>query len=148
VSRGCRLELSGILVETLKRRARDFMELAEDMMKRSKYDLAAFFAEQSCQLYLKAVLIKLFGEAPAVHGLRQLLGVLARKLEENRRGDIAQSILNFVKEHRDELSDLEEAYTGARYRVLEFTENQVAAMIESAKKLLKLLEEVERNVMG
>lgn len=80
------LYLSGMLVEALKRRANDFIELAVEMMGRGKHDIAAFLTEQSCQLRVRASLLRLFGDAPPTHGLRHLLGLLARGLEEAGRG--------------------------------------------------------------
>ena len=46
-------------------------------------DLAAFFAEQSMQLYLKPVLYELFGEVVRGRKPRALLGLLSRGLERN-----------------------------------------------------------------
>ncbi len=135
-------------MEALKRRASDFIELAEEMLHRGKYDMAAFFAEQSCQLRTKAVMLRLFGEAPPIHGLRQLLGLLARRLEEAGRDDLSQRLIDFTREHRVELSDLEEAYIEARYRAPEYARTQVESMINTAKKLGSLLEEVEGSVLG
>jgi len=142
------LYLSGMLVEALKRRANDFIELAVEMMGRGKHDIAAFLTEQSCQPRVKASLLRLFGDAPPTHGLRHLLGLLARGLEEAGRGDLSRRIADFVREHRAELSDMEEAYIGARYRDLEYTRAQVEEMIKAGRELHKLLEEVERGVLG
>jgi HEPN domain-containing protein len=40
-------------------------------------DLAAFFAEQAIQLYIKAVYYKLFGDLIRGHKLRELVSILA-----------------------------------------------------------------------
>ncbi len=140
--------MSGLLVEALKRRANDFIGLAREMMNRGKYDMAAFFSEQSCQLRIKASLLKLFGETPSIHGLRQLLGLLAKRFEEAGRNDLSQRIIDFVRRYRDVFLDLEEAYIEARYRAPEYTKIQVELMIDIAEKLSNLLEEVEKIVLG
>jgi len=43
---------------------------------------------------------------------------------------------------------MEEAYIGAKYRDLEYTRAQVEEMIKAGRELHKLLEEVERGVLG
>ena len=72
--------MSGEYVAKLKRSALSFLKETEDAVDP---DPAAFFAEQSMQLYLKAVLYELFGEVVRGHRLRALLGLLSRGLERN-----------------------------------------------------------------
>ena len=63
--------------EVLLRRARWFLEEAEEALGRGRFDLACFLAEQAAQLRLEAALLKLLGNYPRLHQLRPLLGVLA-----------------------------------------------------------------------
>ena len=74
--------MSGELAEKLRRRASVFLREAEKLLEEGEYDIACFNAEQSLQLYVKSVLLKLFGEAPRIHGVRELLGYLARRLHQ------------------------------------------------------------------
>ena len=90
------MNLSGEYVAKLKRRALSFLKEAEEAVDP---DLAACFAEQSMQLYLKAVLYELFGEIVRGYRLRALLGLLSRGLERTvildwplKFGDLSTSI--------------------------------------------------------
>ena len=65
--------MSGEYVARLKRPALSFLKEAEEA---DDEDLAAFFAEQAMQLYLKAAFYELFGDKVRGHGLRELLGGL------------------------------------------------------------------------
>ena len=57
-------------VNTLIKRALEFLKEAERDLAEGLYNLAIFHTEQSLQLYLKAVLLKLTGYYPEVHGIR------------------------------------------------------------------------------
>ena len=79
--------MSGEYVLKLKRRALSFLKEAEEV---ENPDLAAFFAEQSMQLYLKSVLYELFGEKVRGHSLRGLLGLLAKLLNKHGYGEMME----------------------------------------------------------
>ena len=135
--------MSGEYVSRLKRRARGFLEAAE---KSRDMDLAAFFIEQSMQLYLKAVFYELFGDRIRGHGIRSLLGALSRSLRKHGYEKISDKIEHFVGEHKRDLALAEEAYTGGRYGDVSYSEEDVKNLMGSAEKLIKLLDEVVRNV--
>ena len=135
--------MSGEYVTKLKRRALSFLNEAEDAVDP---DLAAFFAEQSMQLYLKAVLYELFGEVVRGHRLRALLGLLSRGLERNSYTELADKVRGFVDEHRGELILAEEAYIGGRYGDLSYSQDDVDFLINVARDLRVLLDEVVRGV--
>jgi len=135
--------LSGEYVAKLKRRAVSFLKEAEEAVDP---DLAAFFAEQSMQLYLKAVLYELFGEVVRGHRLRALLGLLSRGLERNSYSELAVKVRGFVDQHRRELILAEEAYIGGRYGDLSYSRDDVGSLINVARDLKILLDEVVKGV--
>ena len=137
------MNLSGEYVAKLKRRALSFLKEAEEA---ADPDLAAFFAEQSMQLYLKAVLYELFGEIVRGHRLRTLLGLLSRGLERNSYSELAVKVRRFVDQHRGELVLAEEAYIGGRYGDLSYSRDDVNSLINVARDLKILLDEVVKGV--
>ena len=135
--------MSGEYVTKLKRRALSFLKEAEEAVDP---DLAAFFAEQSMQLYLKAVLYELFGEVVKGHRLRALLGLLLRGLERNGYTELADKVRGFVDGYRGELILAEEAYIGGRYGDLSYSQDDAGSLINVARDLRVLLDEVVRGV--
>ena len=104
--------MSGEAVGRLKRRARSFLR-ASDLV--DDPDLKAFFAEQATQLYLKAVLLELFGEEARTHSIRELLGLLARRLRDTSYTGEAERVMEFASAERLTLLEADEAYFTARY---------------------------------
>jgi len=138
--------MSGELVEKLRHRATLFLREAEKLFKEDEYDIACFNAEQAIQLYIKSVTLKLFGEIPRIHSIRELLGYLARKLYEQEFKEKAILIKEFAKENRYSLSILEDAYIDARYTIRSFTKQEASEAIKTASNLIKLLKSVEKDV--
>ena len=70
--------------EFLLRRARAFLENAEQLYERGWYDLAAFNVEQAVQLLLKYKLLLLVGDYPRTHShsLRRLFRLLLEHLND------------------------------------------------------------------
>ncbi|WP_440059480.1 HEPN domain-containing protein [Thermogladius sp. 4427co] len=100
--------MSGEYVDRLKSRARAFLREAERV---EEPDLAVLFAEQSMQLYIKAVYYELFGEKVRGHRLRELLSVFVKMLEAHGFRDLADRLLSFAEENRRMLILAEEAYS-------------------------------------
>ncbi len=132
---------SGDYARILKRRALSF--LAEAREARDP-DLVVFFVEQAVQLYLKAVLFELFGERIRGHGIRELLGLLARRLEEAGYVREAESVRELVVTYRSTLVELEEAYTLARYGERGYTSDEASKILQVGEKIIKFLEEISR----
>ena len=65
--------MSGERVELLKFRSKRFLDVGVELLRREVLDLAAFNVQQSCQLRVKATLLRLLGEIPRVHNIRELL---------------------------------------------------------------------------
>ncbi len=135
--------MSGSYAEALWRRAKAFLEEAAEARDP---DLATFFAEQAMQLAIKAVAYELFGERIRGHGLRELLSFVVRRLESCGFGDEARVLRSFVAENRDLLIDAEEAYTLSRYGEASYDRETAERLVELARELLNLLEEVARRV--
>jgi len=135
-------------VRVMKNRALEFLNLSKELSERGLEDLSSFHAHQACQLRLKASILRIHGDIPRIHGIRELIGILAKILDELDRKSESKSLINFSRDHRDALIDLEDAYTRSRYAVEGFTKEVVKEMIEAAEELFKLLDEVEKNVLG
>lgn len=122
------MSLSRSEAEVLRRRYAEFLEEARSALNRGFYDVACFLAEQSLQLYLKYVLLKLVGDYPRTHSVRMLLGEISRALGSTE-------LEGFSRVNRTRLLALEDAYMMARYFVKEYTR-------EDAEDMVKLVEEV------
>jgi len=140
--------LSGERVNAMKERAGVFLELASELADRGRLDIASFSVQQACQLRVKASLLRLTGEMPRIHSIRELLGILAKRMEEIGHRDEAEKITGFVRESRGVLVDIEAAYTESRYGLAVVTESVVREMLRAADRLFRLLEEVENSVLG
>lgn len=127
----------------LLRRAKWFLEEAEDSLEKRRYDLACFLAEQSAQLRVKAALLRVIGDYPKLHQLRLLLNMLGDALHSCR-----DMVMRFIRENRSLLSELEDAYLLARYGVKEYDADDAKEMLETAKRIWRLVEEVEERCSG
>ncbi|MBA7531550.1 hypothetical protein ES705_23763 [subsurface metagenome] len=111
-------------VELFLRRARNFLEGAKERFEKNDWDLTCFMAEQSVQLFLKAIILEKGGEFPRTHSLRQLFSILSNLIEKSE-----------LKYDRKSLLFLESAYLNSRY--INFSYNE-----EDAEEILKIVEEV------
>ncbi len=137
------VSLSSEYVERLRERARAFLSEA---MSAENPDLAVFFAEQSMQLYVKAILYEIFGERVRGHRLRELLAVLVKGLEGEGFRDLAGEVLDFIDRKRRLFIVAEEAYTMSRYGDVSYSKDDAEGVIELASELIKLLDEVSTRV--
>ncbi len=135
-------------VELLRRRARSFLSYAEEALTRRDYDLACFFAEQALQLYLKALILRILGYTPRTHRLTELLGIVTRALRELGRQDLADRISSELRKWRRDIAMLVDAYTGARYLHHAYEKEDAEVCIDIAKRVLGLLQVVEREVFS
>lgn len=120
----------------LIRRAKEFLVEAEEALENKRFDLACFFAEQSLQLYLKAILIKLIGDYPRTHYFR----VLVAKLLEILPKDKKEMISEFIRKNRSRISELEDAYIMARYLPKAFSKDDAQDLIDLVKQTISLIE--------
>lgn len=140
--------MSGKRVNILKNRAKAFLDLARELIERGQLDLASFSAEQASQLRVKATLLRLLGEIPRIHSIRELLGLLAKKLEEMGYSSEADAVSSFVRENRGVIINIESAYTESRYGLFNVREKDVREMLRVIEKFFKLLEVIENAVLG
>ncbi len=113
-------------------RSKRFYETAVIQIEKEYYDLAVFSLEQSLQLFLKAVLLKLGMDYPRTHSVRKLLEII---YELTNR----EEIIEFVEKNSIELGALEDAYISSRYIPREYHR-------EEAVRLKKLVDEVMETV--
>lgn len=112
-----------------------FLEGARHAVATGYYDLACFLAEQSLQLYLKALLLELVGDYPRTHSIRHLLGELNRILRSRELED-------FVAANRARLLALEDAYLMSRYYVRSYGREDAEDMVKLVEETISLLEKI------
>jgi len=118
-------------VETLRRRASDFLGLAREALRRGNYDISCFLSEQSSQLHLKSVLLEEVGDYLRTHSIRALLAEVSKSFGgEEFRG--------FIKKNRVRLIALEDAYIIARYAPTSYTKEDAEDMINLAEEIIRL----------
>ncbi len=120
-------------VELLLKRSRNFLESAEQRIKKDDWDLTCFLAEQSVQLYLKAIILEEAGQTPRTHSIRQLLAQLGQIIEKE------------IKYDRNSLFMLESAYFNARYIAVTYDEEQAKDAIKIAKELITHVENIRNR---
>jgi len=140
--------MSGERVELLKSRSKRFLEVGIELLQKEVLDLAAFNIQQSCQLRVKATMLRLLGEIPRVHSIRELLGMLSAKLEEAGFRDVSSTLKDFARAYREVLADIDSVYIMSRYLLFTFTSGDVKEMAQVCSELHKLLDGVEEHVLG
>ncbi len=121
-------------------RSKMMLEEARDALRKKRYDVAVFLAEQGLQLYLKAQLYRLLGEYPRTHSIRRLLALLAKSLG----GRAEEEIARFSREKRPFLSELEDVYIVARYTPRTYTEEDARDILGFVDEVIGLVEELLR----
>jgi HEPN domain-containing protein len=64
--------------EAWVKKSKTFMNYAEKDLQEGRFDSSAFFAQQSAELLLKAILLKRTGARPYTHSLTELLELIAQ----------------------------------------------------------------------
>jgi len=95
--------------------------------------LACFMAEQSAQLYLKAVILEISGEMPRTHSIRSLLSILSTLLKKQ------------VKYDRKSLIFLESAYINARYLGVVYEKEDAEEAVRIAEGIMELVDRVRKE---
>ena len=115
-------------IELFLKRARNFLDGANERFQKKDWDLTCFMAEQSVQLFTKAKILEKGGEVPKTHSIRKLFSLLY-ELTKKR----------VFKYDRKALIFLESAYLNSRYFSFIYEK-------EDAKEALKIAEEVKNLV--
>ena len=113
-------------VEILRERALMFLAAARDDLRAGK--VAAFHAEQACQLALKYVLASRAGYHPHTHSLRRLFEVRAVKPE----------FWSLYERHMFAFEVMEDAYLGARYLPRRYSRDVAEHLVKVAEELAAL----------
>ncbi len=121
-------------------RSKMMLEEARDALRKKRYDVAVFLAEQGLRLYLKAQLYRLLGEYPRTHSIRRLLALLAKSLGDGAEEEIAR----FSREKRPFLSELEDVYIVARYMPRTYTEEDARDILGFVEEVIGLVEKLLR----
>jgi len=121
-------------IEVLEDRARRMLAAAEEHLSKGDYDLSCFMAEQVSQLYVKAKILEKTGEMPRTHLIRQLLGLLKTLGAEDAE--------KFVKNNRELLLKMEDAYLQTRYLPKLYEKEDAEILLALAKEVFKLAERV------
>jgi len=129
-------------VRLLRRRALRFLEDVRRALQDGFYDMAGFYAEQAAQLYAKALLLELASYVPTTHDVRDILVLIGEALPE----DLKQSLHDFSREHRHELTELTDICTSARCGPRALTQEEATATLEVVEELLNLLDAVREGV--
>jgi len=124
--------------ELLKKRALDMLKAAKSQMMEGALDLAAFLAEQAAQLYLKSVVLRLVGEIPRTHSVRELLAVL-------KQATGSPEVEGFARRHRASLSRLESAYINSRYLPKSYELEEVKELVKIAEEVVSFAERLPAN---
>ncbi|MDF2957114.1 MAG: HEPN domain protein [Candidatus Alkanophagales archaeon MCA70_species_1] len=95
--------------------------------------MACFMAEQSAQLYLKAVILEISGEMPRTHSIRSLLSILSTLLKKQ------------VKYDRKSLIFLESAYINARYLGVVYEKEDAEEAVRIAEGIMELVDRVRKE---
>lgn len=120
-------------VDLLLKRSKNFLEGSEQRFKKEDWDLTCFLAEQSVQLYLKAIILLETGQTPRTHSLRQLLALLGQIIEKEIVFD------------RKSLFMLESAYFNARYIAISYDEEQAKDSLKIAKEIIAYVENIRNR---
>lgn len=120
----------------LKNRSLEFLKYAEIQLNEGHYALSCFSSEQAVQLYLKSKILKISGEIPRTHSIRELLGILARLTSRE------EYVNEFIKKKRAEIRMMESAYIESRYIPKEFEEDDARLLFSLAKEVIKFVDSI------
>ncbi len=139
--------MSGEYWRLLWRRASRFLVRAERDLAEGDYDGSCFNSEETIQLAARAVIYRIAGERIRIHGSRSILARLRNILMDMGRKDIAEAIDRSISSHRIYLDILEESYIMGRYGDIEYGESQGRTCVDTARKALELLRDVEERMV-
>jgi HEPN domain-containing protein len=127
-------------VEILKRRAEAFFRHAKEAIEREEYDFACFSSEQAAQLAVKSTMLRLIGEIPRLHRIRELLHLLGTSVKKSEK-----AIHRFVSGNSEGLRALEDSYITSRYIPTSYTREEAEALLKLAKQIIELMERVLKS---
>jgi HEPN domain-containing protein len=117
------------LYEEMVSRAKHFFKVSDYDVSLGRYDIALFHLEQAVQLSLKAYLLKVFGDFPRTHSIKDLID-----LSENECFKRLADELWFV------VDVLEDAYIGARYLIRRYGEREYREALKFVEGIFKCID--------
>jgi len=120
--------LSIRLYEEMVSRAKHFFNISSYDVSLGRYDIALFHLEQTVQLILKAYLLKVFGDFPKTHSIKDLID-----LSENECLKRLADELWFV------IDILEDAYISARYFIRRYGEREYREALKFVEGVFKCI---------
>ena len=115
-------------IEILKVRSEEYLEEAEYLVEKKKWDLAIIAIHQHCELLLKYYALKLNGTYPRTHSFRELIKLLVK--HEPRLNALIKD-----ESHLLRLSRIEDAYISARYFPVRAKEEDVLPLLRFTKEV-------------
>jgi len=140
--------LSGELVNALRRRARSLLKHAYIYLNDGDFDLACYNCQQALELYLKSLIYELFGEEVKICSLRELLGILHKRLRDAGRSRDAELIETIIENYRGVILGLEDANVDARYGTKPYDRKDAMDSIEAVEQIIEKLEKVRKRVVA
>ncbi len=116
------------LYEEMVSRAKHFFNISSYDVSLGRYDIALFHLEQTVQLILKAYLLKVFGDFPKTHSIKDLID-----LSENECLKRLADELWFV------IDILEDAYISARYFIRRYGEREYREALKFVEGVFKCI---------
>ncbi len=106
--------------------SRRFLISAERNLQEGFIDVGAFSANQSLELFLKAMLLKELGDFPHIHDLK----VLLQNLAELASGAKKEKIMLLLKEKSIMLSTIQDSCIMSRYFNTTYSEEDLRSIIQ------------------
>jgi len=122
--------------ELIRERALTMLRASKHHLRVGDYDLASFLAEQAAQLYLKYAILKITGEVPRTHPIRELLQILGKITKKENK------VIEFIRVRRSMLIRLEEAYLASRYLFRRYDRDEVKELVEFAEELINYVRDL------
>ncbi len=120
--------LSIRLYEEMISRAKHFFNISSYDVSLGRHDIALFHLEQAVQLALKAYLLKVFGDFPKTHSIKDLID-----LSEN------ECLKRLADERWFVIDILEDAYIAARYFVRRYDEKEWREALKFVEGVFKCI---------
>lgn len=131
-------------VEVLRTRAEQFLRHAVEALERGEYDLSCFFTQQSTELLLKALVLRITGQVPRLHSVRYLLALLLKLLEELGVGaEVRTHVVQFCESRREVLKLMDEVYVEAQYTAKRYEREDAEKLVNLCREIWDLVRRVE-----
>ena len=121
--------------DSMIEKSRRFLLNAERNMDEGFIDIGAFSANQSLEIYLKALLLNESGDYPHTRDVK----ILLRNLADLSNVDVKNKIELFLNEKSLVLSLLQDAYLTSRYFSTSYSSDDLNEMISVVKHIKEII---------